>query len=355
MPDNLALELKNIRHAFGKTVAVENFNINVRAGEVVCLLGPSGCGKTTALRLASGLEKLQYGEVIVNGYTVADAAENLLPERREIGFVFQDYALFPHFNALKNVEFGLEKLSAGDRQIRAIEVLDQVGMKWAVSRYPHTLSGGQQQRVALARALAPQPPVILFDEPFSGLDARLRDKVRDETLHILKDSGTAALLVTHDAEEAMFMADRIGLMHEGSLVQFGNPENLYFKPKNAFVAEFFGEINRITGVVESGRISTPLGEFIAEGLEEGREVQILIRPELLQLKRNSDVSGLKGRVITSKMLGRTSLIHLSVCKQGRDLHLHSRMPGRFLPEEEAEVYIEFDPIHAFVFPLGLKC
>ena len=141
MPDNIALELKNIRHEFGKMVAVENFNIDVRLGEVVCLLGPSGCGKTTVLRLALGLEKLQYGEVIVSGTTVADSKKNLLPERREIGLVFQDYALFPHLNAIQNVEFGLEKLSTGDREIRAIEVLDQVGMKWAVSRYPHTLSG----------------------------------------------------------------------------------------------------------------------------------------------------------------------------------------------------------------------
>jgi iron(III) transport system ATP-binding protein len=209
--------------------------------------------------------------------------------------------------------------------------------------------------VALARALAPQPPIILFDEPFSGLDTRLRDKVRDETLHILKASGTAALLVTHDAEEAMFMADRIGIMHEGRLVQFGKPEDLYFKPKNTFVAEFFGEMNKISGVVKSGIVSTPLGKFTGGELEEGRTVEILIRPELLKLKKNTDASGLKGRVVTSRLLGRTSLIHLSVCKQGRELHLHSRMPGRYLPDEEEEVHIEFDPIHAFVFPLETKC
>ncbi len=350
MAEHIALQLKNVRHVFGKTVAVEEFNIDVRFGEVVCLLGPSGCGKTTALRLASGLEELQYGEVIVNGKVLANSKRNSLPERREIGLVFQDYALFPHLSVRQNVEFGLEKLKSGDRKIRAIEILDQVGMEWAASRYPHTLSGGQQQRVALARALAPKPPVILFDEPFSGLDTRLRDKVRDQTLHILKDSGTAALLVTHDAEEAMFMADRIGIMRKGRLVQFGKPEDLYFKPKNTFVAEFFGEMNKISGVVESGVINTPLGDFTAKGLDNGKRVEILIRPELLHLKKSTEKSELKGRVVTSRMLGRTSLIHLSVCKYGRELHLHSRMPGRHLLDEEEEVSIEFDPIQAFVFP-----
>ena len=228
MPDNIALELKNIRHAFGKTVAVENFNINVRAGEVVCLLGPSGCGKTTALRLASGLEKLQYGEVIVNGYTVADAAKNLLPERREIGFVFQDYALFPHFNALKNVEFGLEKLSAGDRQIRAIEVLDQVGMKWAVSRYPHTLSGGQQQRLVIARCVAVEPKILLLDEPASALDPISTLKI-EELIYELKNHYTI-LIVTHNMQQAARVSDVTAFMHLGKLVEVGSTETIFTNP-----------------------------------------------------------------------------------------------------------------------------
>ena len=355
MPDEIALELKNIRHAFGDTVAVDSFNIDVRPGEVVCLLGPSGCGKTTALRVAAGLETLQQGTVKVGVNIVADPSTNVPPERREIGLVFQDYALFPHLTVLQNVEFGLENMSAGERNIRAVTVLDQVGMKSAVSRYPHTLSGGQQQRVALARALAPQPPVILFDEPFSGLDARLRDQIRDETLHILKDSGTAGLLVTHDAEEAMFMADRIGIMREGQLEQVGKPEELYFKPSSAFVAEFFGEVNRLSGNVEAGVVNTPLGAFAAGDLEEGRKAEILIRPELLRLNGDVDAPGLCGRVITSRMLGRTSLIHLCLCEDvGIEVHLHSRMPGRYLPEEDQEIHIHLDPNQVFVFPLDSK-
>ena len=235
-------------------------------------------------------------------------------------------------------------------------ILKIVKLSDSKRKYPHELSGGEQQRTALARSIIAQPDLLLLDEPFSSLDLNLKEEVRDDTLHLLQRFNISAIVVTHDPFEAMFMSNIIYIMDkEGNIVQSGEPKDLYTKPVNPYVAEFFGEINRITGVVESGSISTPLGEFIAEGLEEGREVQILIRPELLQLKRNSDASGLKGRVITSKMLGQTSLIHLNVCKQGRDLHLHSRMPGRFLPEGEAEVYIEFDPIHAFVFPLGSKC
>lgn len=351
MRDSVALELRNVRHAFGETIAVDDFSINVRTGEVVCLLGPSGCGKTTALRVAAGLENLQEGEIFVGGNLVAGPAANVPPERRGIGLVFQDYALFPHLTVIENVEFGLMHLSSGERNIRAVTVLEQVGMKWAVSRYPHTLSGGQQQRVALARAMAPNPPVILLDEPYSGLDARLRDKVRDESLHILKDSGTAALLVTHDAEEAMFMADRIGVMQDGRLVQVGKPEQLYMEPENAFVAEFFGEVNKLTGESKGGIVSTPVGDFAAPSMQDGELVDVLIRPEAIKLESRGECSGLHGRVLAARMLGRSSLVHLCLCEAaGCELHLHSRVPGRYLPVEDEVLSIGLDPSQAFVFP-----
>lgn len=351
MTDAIALELNNISHAFGAMTAVDQFSINVRPGEVVCLLGPSGCGKTTALRVAAGLEQLQNGEILVGGCTVADSTTEVPPEQRGIGLVFQDYALFPHLTVKQNVEFGLPKLSAGESAIRAVTVLDQVGMKWATARYPHTLSGGQQQRVALARALAPQPPVILLDEPFSGLDTRLRDQVRDETLHILKNTGTAALLVTHDAEEAMFMADRIGVMRDGKLVQLGKPEELYLAPVDAFVAEFFGEVNKLSGKVSGGEVGTPIGTFPAPNLEEGSRADVLIRPEAIALSAPVGEPILKGKVLASRMLGRSSLIHLCLCEHAKEeLHLHSRIPGRFLPEENEVISIDLDRSQAFVFP-----
>jgi len=351
MPDAIALKLKNIRHVYGNTVAVDDFNIDVHSGEVICLLGPSGCGKTTALRVAAGLETLQQGEVSVGGAVVADTGTAVPPEQRDVGFVFQDYALFPHLTVLQNVEFGLSSLSAGEKNIRAVTVLEQVGMKWATARYPHTLSGGQQQRVALARAMAPRPPVILLDEPFSGLDARLRDQVRDESLHILKESGTAALLVTHDAEEAMFMADRIGVMRDGRLVQFDKPDELYMRPTDAFVAEFFGEVNKVYGTAFHGIVNTPIGDFPAPTFADGQKAEIIIRPEAIDVGAEGADSALCGKVLASRMLGRTSLIHLCLCQNAKEkFHLHSRVPGRYLPAENETVSIEFDPSRAFVFP-----
>ena len=351
MPDTTALKLKNIRHVYGDTVAVDDFNFDVHAGEVVCLLGPSGCGKTTALRVAAGLEILQRGEVSVGGAVVANTRTAVPPEQRGVGLVFQDYALFPHLTVLQNVEFGLSHLLAGEKKIRAVTLLDQVGMKWATTRYPHTLSGGQQQRVALARAMAPRPPVILLDEPFSGLDARLRDQVRDESLHILKESGTAALLVTHDAEEAMFMADRIGVMRDGRLVQFDKPDKLYMQPTNAFVAEFFGEVNKVYGTVARGIVNTPIGDFPAPTFADGQRAEIIIRPEAIDVGAERADVALFGKVLASRMLGRTSLIHLCLFQHTTgEFHLHSRVPGRYLPAENETVSIEFDPSRAFVFP-----
>ena len=351
MPYTIALKLKNIRHVYGDTVAVDDFNIDVHAGEVVCLLGPSGCGKTTALRVAAGLETLQQGEVSVGGALVADSRTAVPPEQRGVGLVFQDYALFPHLTVIQNVEFGLSNLSAGEKNIRAVTVLEQVGMKWATARYPHTLSGGQQQRVALARAMAPRPPVILLDEPFSGLDARLRDQVRDESLHILKESDTAALLVTHDPEEAMFMADRIGVMRDGRLVQFDKPDKLYMRPTDAFVAEFFGEVNKVYGTAANGIVNTPIGDFPAPTFADGQKAEIIIRPEAIDVGAEQADSALCGRILASRMLGRTSLIHLCLCQHAKEkFHLHSRVPGRYLPAENETVSIELDPSRAFVFP-----
>jgi iron(III) transport system ATP-binding protein len=229
--------------------------------------------------------------------------------------------------------------------------------------FPHTLSGGQQQRVALARALAPGPRVMLLDEPFSGLDARLRDQVRDETLHVLKSAGTATLMVTHDPEEAMFMADRIAVMREGAIVQEGTPTELYFHPRSSFVAAFFSQVNHIGSRVAGGAADTPFGPVPAPGLAEGSAVEVLIRPEALRLApaeaglaaappgRGPDGRAI-GKEIAARLLGRTSLIHLCAGDfTGGHLHLHARMPGRFLPAEDARVIVTLDQAQAFVFPV----
>lgn len=347
--DTPALELREVSHRYGDVLAVDRLSLSVGEGEVVCLLGPSGCGKSTVLRLAAGLEVLQEGEIAIAGRSVAAAGKSSPPESRGVGLVFQDYALFPHLSVADNVAFGLQAVPAANREARVLRALRDVGMEDQAARFPHMLSGGQQQRVALARALVAGPSVVLLDEPFSGLDARLRDKVRDQTLHALMESQAATLMVTHDAEEAMFMADRIAVMREGGILQTGTPDDLYCRPASAFVAQLFGEINRLDGLVSGSAVKTPFGALPAAGLEEGAAADILIRPEALHLSH--EAQGARGRVITSRMLGRSSLIHLSV-EDGTvtGLHLHARAPGRFLPDEGEQLSVVLDSSQAFVFP-----
>ncbi len=346
------LVVDGVSHRFGDLAVVVDAGLTVGAGELVCLVGPSGCGKTTLLRIIAGLEDLQQGTIAIGGRTVAAPRRLVPPEERGVGMLFQDYALFPHLNVAGNVGFGLRRLDAAARRARIAKVLAQVDMGDHEATYPHTLSGGQQQRVALARALAPSPAVMLLDEPFSGLDQRLREQVRDQAFHVLKNSEAATLMVTHDPEEAMFMADRIAVMQEGRLAQIGTPMEIYFQPATAFVARFFSEVNRLTGVVADGCVATPLGTVAVDDLADGTAVDVLFRPEALRVRRiDGGTPVFPARVLASRILGRSSLIHLGVTIPGaEDLHLHSRVPGRVLPAEQEIVDIDLDFDQAFVFP-----
>ena len=349
--NSAAVRLENVHHVYGEAPSVRGLSLEVRPGEVVCLLGPSGCGKTTALRILAGLESVTEGRVFVGGEETSRPGHTVPPEARDVGLVFQDYALFPHLTIAKNVGFGLPKGKASEQ--RVAEVLAKVDMAEYADNYPHELSGGQQQRVALARALAPEPRAVLMDEPFSGLDARLRESVRDKTLHVLKASGAAVLMVTHDAEEAMHMADRIIVMRDGRVEQEGRPDALYMNPVNSFVAAFFGDVNRISSTVERGLAETPLGTFPAQQRREGEAVDVIIRPEALALSEVDEDHPVHVRVLASRMLGRTSLIHLCTCvASDQEVHLHARVPGRYLPEEGALCSVALDRSQVFVFPVG---
>ncbi|MEE8454603.1 MAG: ABC transporter ATP-binding protein, partial [Limibaculum sp.] len=272
------LHIIGVSHAFGDNRVLDNTSLMIPAGEVVCLLGPSGSGKTTLLRLAAGLERLQQGKILIDDVVVADEGRHVPPEHRGIGLMFQDYALFPHLSVIDNVTFGLLDQSKDKARRRAMEMLDQVGMTSRAENHPHMLSGGQQQRVALARALAPEPKVLLLDEPFSGLDTNMRGQIREETLTVLKGSGVATVMVTHDPEEAMFMADRIKILGEtGRILQSGRPHDIYYHPQHEFVAKLFGLMNRFESVVEDGCVEIPIGKISAKGLGKGRKVEVLVR------------------------------------------------------------------------------
>jgi iron(III) transport system ATP-binding protein len=361
VPGGTRLALSGIGHAYGGARVLADVSLELRAGEVTCLLGPSGCGKSTLLRIAAGVERQDEGCVQVGGRPVSDAARHVPPEGRGIGLMFQDYALFPHLTAAGNVGFGLTGPPAA-RQERVGALLERVGMARHGEKYPHQLSGGEQQRVALARALAPRPPILLMDEPFSGLDNRLRDGIRDETLAILKEEGAAVLLVTHEPDEAMRMADEIALMREGRIVQRGAPYTIYNNPVDRAAAEFFSDVNVIHGVVENFSTDTPFGRFLTPGLVDRADVEIIIRPQHLKIDfdRNgagplptaSDGVPARGQVTRARFVGSESIVDLAMDHDGAVLK--ATIPGVFLPRPGTALWLSLRRDRCFVFPCRVQ-
>jgi putative spermidine/putrescine transport system ATP-binding protein len=307
MTTGVAVHLEDLRRTFGTVHALDGLDLELHPGELIALLGPSGCGKTTALRVLAGLEDADSGRVLVDGTDITGLPAN----RRDMGMVFQAYSLFPHMTALQNVEFGLKLRGRGSRDKgRAAEMLDLVGISSHASRYPHQLSGGQQQRVALARALAIQPKVLLLDEPLSALDAKVRVQLREEIKRIQTEVGTTTLFVTHDQEEALAVADRVGVMRSGRLEQLGPPSEVYRTPATAFVADFVGLSNRLPGRVADGHIEV-LGSrlpLVAPSPGGGQKTA-LVRPESVDVVPDSDGAG---RVLTASFLGPTSRVTVEV-------------------------------------------
>ncbi len=316
MDQPIAIECRGLTKVFdGKTTAVYDLDLTVMKGEVLAVLGPSGCGKTTTLRLIAGFIQPNRGEIAIGGQVVNRNGRSVPPEKRGVSMVFQEHALFPHLTVYKNVAFGLKSVSRGRRQVEYLLAL--VGLEDLTDRYPHELSGGERQRVALARALAPKPVVVLLDEPFSNLDADRRARVREEVRAILKGTGSTAIFVTHDQEEALYMGDRLAVLNHGRLEQIGTPEEIFQAPRTRFVAEFMGSTDFLPGVVEAGGIRTEIGLLPQKvALPTGTPVELAVRFDDVAFDRQP---GERSMVLTRHFKGAYNIYRLRL-PSGRLLH-----------------------------------
>ena len=339
------LTFADVSRRYGETLALDHVDLDIAPSEVLCLLGPSGCGKSTLLRVAAGVERPSAGRILLDGQEVAGPDGFVPPERRGVGLMFQDFALFPHLTILDNVAFGLKSLGRSEARAEARAALERVALAHYAGEYPHILSGGEQQRVALARAIAPRPSVLLMDEPFSGLDPELREKMREETLAILHETRATSIVVTHDAEEAMRMGDRVALMRRGRIVQTGNALDLYRAPKDIFAARTFSDLNELTARVEQGSAATPLGRFFANGLPDGAEAIVCVRQRGVRLLEAGQ--GVPGRVLDARFLGDLALIEIAV--EGLALPLLARVKQSDVPLQGAEIGVGVDTGAVLVF------
>ncbi|PWE33924.1 Fe3+/spermidine/putrescine ABC transporter ATP-binding protein [Maritimibacter sp. 55A14] len=355
------LEVRNLSRSYDGRAVVDDVSLTVMPGQVTCLLGPSGCGKSTTLRAIAGVEMQDKGEIWIDGKLVCDTVHRIPPERRSVGMMFQDFALFPHLSVGENVAFGLSGPRAA-RRARVLDLLGRVELEKYVDAFPHQLSGGEQQRVALARALAPRPRIMLMDEPFSGLDNRLRDEIRDQTLEVLKDEGTAVLLVTHEPDEAMRMADEIALMRAGRIVQRGAPYNIYNNPVDKEAAAFFSDINVIHGNVKNMQVETPFGLFLTPGMVDGTDVEIIIRPQHLKMDFDRggrgpnptprDGTAARGTVERARFMGSESLVEFVMDFDGS--RLKATVPAVFLPAPGTPLWLSMRRDRCFVMPCRVQ-
>ncbi|WP_293447958.1 ABC transporter ATP-binding protein [Planktotalea sp.] len=351
------LEIRNLTRRFGGETVVDDVSLSILPGQVTCLLGPSGCGKSTTLRMIAGVDMQDSGEIWVDGQLICDGAFTVPAEQRGIGLMFQDFALFPHMSVSDNVAFGLKGTRA-EKRVRVEELLGKVDLMRLIDAYPHELSGGEQQRVALARALAPRPKIMLMDEPFSGLDNRLRDGIRDETLALLKDEDAAVLLVTHEPEEAMRMADEIALMRDGEIVQRGAPYNIYNAPVDMEAVGFFSDINVIRSTANGALADTPFGQFLAPGVADGAQVDIVFRPQHVGIDFDRGGKGplptvrdgvaARGLVQRARFMGSESLVEFKM--DDKDAMISATVPNVFLPKVGTPLWLTIRRDRCFIFP-----
>jgi iron(III) transport system ATP-binding protein len=342
------LTIQKLSKKFGERFAVNQASWSAQSGQIICLLGHSGCGKTTMLRLIAGLETPTEGSIQLERKVLWDPYQQVQAEERNIGFVFQDYALFPHLSVLENVMFGLKKIPKHERQSIAENALKHVSMSHHIHSYPHTLSGGEQQRVALARALAPKPHVLLMDEPFSNLDHRLRDQIRQSTIEILKQTSTTTIIVTHDPEEALQIADQIILMHQGKIIQSGTPKQLYFQPKTLFAARYFSDLNEIKTQIQDQQLHTIFGNIaIPKHLTSNNEIRCYFRPHQLRVNRIKTENSLAAKIISSNFLGYSQLLKLKIEAEDKVLIAYVEYSQHY--DQADTVYLSLDLSQCFFY------
>jgi iron(III) transport system ATP-binding protein len=355
-PGEVVLELDGVSKAYGETTVVEDLSLSIHEGELLTLLGPSGCGKTTTLRLIAGLERPTEGTVRIESEAVAGSEATFRPpEERDVGVVFQEFALFPHLTARENVAFGLADHLEAERERRVDDLLELVGLTDHDGKYPEELSGGQQQRVALARSLAPEPRLLLLDEPFSNLDVDLRVEMREEVRRILKEAGVTAISVTHDQEEAMSISDRVAVVNDGQIEQIGEPESVFQHPRSRFVASFLGHASFLAGTVDGDVVRTGLGPVPLEqihgltGEYDGSEIDVLVRPDDVTARASPDGNG---RVVNRRFLGPTVLYRVEL-DSGDTLGVMHNHAAEVPLEEPVRVDLAADHDLAW-FPLGRR-
>ena len=333
-----SVALTRVRRVYAGVAALDNVSLTAPEAKVLVLLGPSGSGKSTILRLVAGLEPVDAGEVRIGNELVSAPGRITPAEHRRIGMVFQDYALFPHLNVAANVGFGLDKIARAERESQALTWLDRVGLKHRAYAFPHELSGGEQQRVALARALAPKPRAVLLDEPFSGLDPVQRAELRDASLAALAETGTTTLFVTHDADEALLVADRLAILKRGRLLQEAAPREAYDKPASLDAAAALGPINVYDGRVDKAAVLTPFGSIAAPAMKAGESVRAAVRAEAISL-----APGTRARVLDVRPHGAHDLVRI----EASGLIWRALVPARTSLGETVDVQIQ--PAGAFVF------
>ena len=343
--------IQNLSQKKDKKEILKKISLRIPLKKVVCIVGPSGCGKTSLLRCIAGLDKFQIGKILYCGKLFASPLYNVPTEKRNFGLVFQDSTLFPHLNVFQNVSFGLKSKNFKTIQKQTFNILSKIGLPHYANVFPDKLSGGQKQLVSLARSLIPKPNLLMMDEPFANLDERLKDKIRDTTLHLLQKTSTTALIVTHDPEEAMFMGDYIAVMSEGKILQFDTPYNIYNKPINSFIARFFGDTVSVRGQIKNGVIKTIFGSFKTTKYKNNSDIELVFRSESFNVQKSKHINSnqVKAKIIAIRPIGYNTMLHLDVRNKSVSKHIHIKISGKFLPPKNKICYINIDKNYVFVF------